>query len=421
MEKYNNSLQIKDRRAVLRKQADEVIQAARREVRELTEDEVALIDSIKAEVEELKQAEIDLKARLDALENPADSDEQEKNSLDDDGEDQDNEIKSNNRNMKKQRFSLVKAIRDIANGQPLDVVSRAVINAGKTEATRAGVSVQGQIQLPVETREGEISVSSEGEDLVATEIWDIMTPLRARNVLAAAGAKFYTGLVGNVQIPIMTAANVGWEGEIASAKDAGIEFSHKTLSPKRLTAYVDISKMLLAQDSVDVENAIRTDLINAISTKLEQTILSDGEGSATVPEGIFHAVSAEECSSFADLCDLEASVEDANVLGECVYVLSNKAKSAIRQMAKGDNVASSVYYDGTIDGVRALNTSHVEDSGLVYGDFSNLAIGNWAGIDLCVDPYTKAADGQVRIVVNAFFDAQILRAEAFATGEIVSE
>ena len=44
------------------------------------------------------------------------------------------------------------------------------------------------------------------------------------------------------------------------------------LSPKRLTAYVDISKQVLVQDSLDVENAIREDIINAINTKLEELL-----------------------------------------------------------------------------------------------------------------------------------------------------
>ena len=54
----------------------------------------------------------------------------------------------------------------------------------------------------------------------------------------------------------------------------------------------------------------------------------------------------------------------------------------------------------------------------IYGDFSNLAIGQWGGIDLTVDPYTKAAAGQVRLVINAYFDAKVLRPEAFAFGTV---
>lgn len=412
--KYTNSVQIKDRRATLRKRADEIISTAKREVRELTEEELAEIEAIKTEVEELKQAEIDLMKRLEALENPVNEDV----TADDETEIGENEEINEERNkisMRKKKFSLVKAVRQIANGQPLDAVSRAVVAAGKNEAARAGISAQGQIQIPTEMRDA-VSVATEGDDLVATELWDIMQPLRAKNVLAKAGARIYSNLVGNVQIPIMTGSNVGWEGEIAPAKDGGAEFSHKTLSPKRLTAYIDVSKMLLAQDSVDVEMALRNDLIAAINTKLEQTILSDARVTATNPGGILSEVEPVEIADYEGLCELEADVEDANVIGECAYVTSNRAKAVIRTLAKGGNQAANVWVDGTIDGTPAYNTSNVSGSNVIFGDFSNLAIGSWGGIDLCVDPYTKAADAQVRIVINAFFDAAVLRPEAFAAG-----
>ena len=48
------------------------------------------------------------------------------------------------------------------------------------------------------------------------------------------------------------------------------------------------------------------------------------------------------------------------------------------------------------------------------GNFSDYVIAQWGGIDLTVDPYTKAADGKVRLVINAYFDAKPRRSEAFA-------
>lgn len=404
---YRNSVEIMDRRAVLRGRAEEIIAACRREVRELTDGERAEFEAIKAEASELAEEERSLKERIAAIENPV-------------AEENDNKTQNTNTIKMEKKFSLVRAIRNIANGQPLDDVSRAVVMAGAEEARKAGVSTQGQIQIPLETRSA-VTVNAEGEDIVATELWDLLTPLRAKNVLSQAGARFYGGLVGNVQIPTMSATNVGWAGEISDASDGAPSFSHVTLSPKRLTAYIDISKMLLAQDSIDVENAIRNDLVSAINSKLEATILGDADGDATKPEGMLHALTPATVSTFADIVDLEADIEDANVFGECVYVMSNKAKAALRNMSKSTNHTALVYENGEVDGTKALNTSNVSGTDYIYGDWSNLAIGNWGGIDLTVDPYTLAKSGQVRIVVNAFFDAAILREEAFAAGAISVE
>ena len=417
-----NSLQLKDQKAQLKNRAQEIIDTVKKEMRDLTNEESQEIEDIKQQMKEKDEELKALQARLDNLSvEDVEDDEQEEEECAGCEDEEDKENKRNNNiissKMNKKKFSLVKAIRNIANNQPLDDVTLAVINAGQEEARKAGVNAQGQIQLPTEER-ATVTVAAEGEDVVATELFDILTPLRAKNVLVNAGARFMGNLVGNVQVPIMTKSNVTWEGETASAKDGAGSFSHKTLSPKRLTAYVDISKQLLMQDSIGVENAIRTDLVNAINSKLEETILGDAEGSATQPAGIFAEITPTSVADFASICAKEAEVEDANVIGECKYILSNKAKAALRAMPKSSKSTQLVFENGEIDGTEAFNTSNVSGKQYVYGDFSNLAIGSWGGVDLTVDPYTKAGDGQVRIVVNMYVDEVVLRKEAFATGTL---
>ena len=329
--------------------------------------------------------------------------------------DEDKKENISNRNKMKKQFSLLKAINDIANNRSLDAASQAVINAGADEMRSAGQSFSGQIQLPVESRAA-VTVTDEHDDVIEVEFADLLTPLRAKNVLVAAGAKYMSGLIGDVQVPIMGAGNVTWEGEVASAKEAGYTFSSKKLQPKRLTAYVDISKQFLVQDSIGAEQAIRADIVAAINSKLESTILGSAQGSTTTPAGIFYGKSPKTITTFKDICDLEASIEDANVIGECKYVMSNKAKAALRNMPKSSKSTQLVMENGEVDGTPVLNTSNVEAQNIAYGDWNNLAIGQWGAIDLVVDPYTLAKDGQVRIVINAFFDAVTLRPEAFAFG-----
>lgn len=419
-----NSLQIKDKRAQLHNSANEIINRAKSEVRDLTDEETQTLNDYKEQIKELDEELKALQNRLANLRFDIDEDEEnEENETPSNDEDtENNEEENKERSMKKEKFSLVRAIRSIANNQQLDSLTQAVIAKGSEEARKAGIATQGQIVLP-ESRAA-VTVATEGVDVVATDLFDILTPLRSKNVLIQAGAKFMGGLVGDVQFPVMTANNVTWKGEVASAADGAGTFTNVKLSPKRLTAYVDISKQMLVQDSLDVENVIRQDIINAINTKLEETILGNGDGkeggSAIVaPVGMRNGVTAATVADFADLCDLESDVEDANVLGECVYVMSNKAKAALRGMIKGTNGTGMVYENGSVDGTKAFNTSHLGSTNtVIYGDFSNLAIGSWGGIDITIDNFTQATAGKVRIVVNAFFDAKKLRADAFAVGTI---
>lgn len=319
--------------------------------------------------------------------------------------------------MKEQRFSLLKAIRNVAENRQLDNVTAAVCNEGMKEMRAAGLNTVGQIYIPTMETRAAVSVASEGVDVVATDLYDIIEPLRAKNVLVQAGAKFYTGLTNNAQIPVMTGSNVNWAGETAAATDGNVLFNNVTLTPKRLTAYVDISKMLLAQDSVGVENAIRQDLINAINSKLESTILGKGAKSATTPAGIFNGKTPTKVTDFEGLVGLEAKVEEANVLGGVSYIASPSARASFRNMMKGSRgTAQLAYVDGALDGTPVFSTSNVESKTFVVGDFSNLAIGSWGGLDIVVDNYTQAVNGMIRLVVNAYFDAALIRPEAFQFG-----
>lgn len=340
------------------------------------------------------------------------------------GEDKEEETRSarthkhiNINTMKEQRFSLLKAIRNVAENRQLDNVTAAVCIEGMKEMRAAGLNTVGQIYIPTMETRAAVSVASEGVDVVATDLYDIIEPLRAKNVLVQAGAKFYTGLTNNAQIPVMTGSNVNWAGETAAATDGNVLFNNVTLTPKRLTAYVDISKMLLAQDSIGVENAIRQDLINAINSKLESTILGKGAKSATSPAGIFNGKTPTKVTDFEGLVGLEAKVEEANVLGGISYIASPSARASFRNMMKGSRgTAQLAYTDGTLDGTPVYSTSNVEAKTFVVGDFSNLAIGSWGGLDIVVDNYTQAVNGMIRLVVNAYFDAALIRPEAFQYG-----
>lgn len=410
MAKKLNSVELRDAISQLSKQGKAIVALAKSEVRDLTDEEETQLEDLKKQIEE-KKAELDeLNSRLETL--SFDEEEDPK---------KEEELKSQTRSIKKMskaKFSLIKAVNGIVNGNQMDEVTRSVVKAGQEEARKAGINTEGQIQIPVyETREA-VTVTKEGDDVVEVDIYDLLKPLYANNVLISAGAKVYDGLRGNVQIPVMGKGNVTWEGETAAAKDAGYAFESVTLSPKRLTAYVDISNQMLVQDSVGVENAIKEDIVNAINAKLEETLLGSAAGTTTQPEGIFNKVTPTAVSTFQDVLDKEAEVDDANVGDNRVYVMSNKMKAVLRGMTKGTKSTQLVMENGEVDGTKAYNTSLIEGKKYIYGDFSNLAIGIWGNVDIKVDPYTQAVNGCTRLVVNFYVDAKVLRDGVFAAGSV---
>lgn len=384
-----NSLELMDKKEQLQLKAKNMLNEAKKEARKLSADEENEYNDLCKQVADIDQEIRDLNNKLNNTK----------------------EVKT------MEKFSLLKAIRAVANNQTLDERSQEVINDGIAEMRKSGQSYSGQIILPVEERANIIAETAKaGQEAVAEDKLNILAPLRDKLVLSAAGANFMTGLVGNVSIPTYSGATVGWAGEVAAAADGAGTFGEVELSPKRLTAYIDISKQFLIQDSASAEALIRKDIVDAISNKLEATILGAAAGSTTQPSGLLNGVTADTADvTFADILAMEKALEKKNVYGDIKFIVSPDAKYVLRNTAVGGSKSDfkMIMSDGEIDGIPTLVSNAVASKGLILGNFNDLVIGQWGGIDLTVDQYTQAANGKIRLVVNAYFDAKPQRADSF--------
>ena len=355
----------------------------------------------------------------------ADETPKEENETEDDKPEDDKEQRNNqtiiSTNMTK-KFSLIKAINDVTNNRSLDEVAKEVVRKGVEEMRKSGLAIAGSIQLPVsenlteEVRANGVLAQTAGAGMenIATEKLDILEPLRANMVMSQAGATYLTGLVGNISIPAYTGSNVAWAGETSAAANGAGDWSEIKLQPHRLTAYVDVSKEFLLQDSNDAEAMLRRDIIAAIGNKLESTILGADAGTDEKPAGLFDGVTAMTTAvKFGDIVDAEAELDAANVTGAYTYILSPKAKAALRTLSKDAGSGRFVLEDGEIEGSKALVSSNVAAKGFVVGDFTDYVIAQWGSIDILCDTFTKATEGKVRLVVNAYFDAKPRRAASF--------
>ena len=363
-------------------------------------------------------------------ENPVETDEEtpkeeNENETEDEMPEDDKEQRNNqtiNSTIMTKKFSLIKAINDVTNNRSLDDVAKEVVRKGVEEMRKSGLAVAGSIQLPVMETENEemrangvlAQTATAGAENIATEKLDILEPLRANMVMSQAGATYLTGLVGNISIPAYTGSNVGWAGEVAAAANGAGDWSEIKLQPHRITAYVDVSREFLIQSSNDAEAMLRRDIIAAIGNKLEATILGADAGTDEKPEGLFNGVTPMTTAlKFGDIVDAEAELDAANVTGAYTYILSPKAKAALRTLSKDAGSGRFVLEDGEIEGSKALVSSNVTAKGFVVGDFSDYVIGQWGAIDLVVDNYSKSTEGKVRLVVNAYFDAKPRRSSSF--------
>jgi len=273
----------------------------------------------------------------------------------------------------------------------------------------------GEVITVGQLNERGMSVTDEGADVVATDVFDVLPALRAKNVLTQSGAKMFTGLDKKIKVPVMAKGNVAWASELAAATDGSGSFSSVDLEPHRLTAYFPISLELLAMDSTNVESIIRQDIVKAISDKLEETVFGSSYG-ADQPTGLAYNATEQHVTSFSDITYIEGCVEEANFDYEnAKYIVSPKFKAAMRNTVKGANANKGfIWEDNAIDGTAALSTGHVPSKKAIYGDWSNLYIGNFGNIEIeTVRDSANLKKGQIEIIVNSFWDFKPVRQNAF--------
>ena len=324
---------------------------------------------------------------------------------------------SNTKNIHMSKFSLIKSINDVVNNRNINEDALSVIEMGATEMRKSGLSYSGQIQLPVEERGDAIAatVTNDGAEIVETEKLNILEPIRGKSILSEVGATFLTGLVGNISIPVYSGSTVGWKGEMVNADNGKGLFETVELSPKRLTAYIDISKQFLVQDSVGAEEMLRKDIVNALIAKLEQTIFGFDAGDDTKPAGIFYDCGQADPTDWAWVCNVEAAVNDFG--GEKRWVVNPAAKSQLKQTTVSGQLSDlrMIMEGNEVNGYPVSCSSNAGNgTGPVaaFGDFHELVVAQWGAIDIVVDPYTLARQNAVRLVINAFFDAKLRRPNA---------
>lgn len=376
-----NILELQEQSLELRNQLLEIINAGKAEKRELNEEETSKMTELRSQIDEIN-------AQIEAIEK----------------ENRNIEIKNNKEEKENRNMSLVKLINTVIEGRNFTEDEAKAIAEARADFAKSGLSPKGQIVY----RSVAATVEGAGKENVAEDKWNLEVAVRNNLIATQMGADFVGGLVGDVSIPQYAGSTVKWKGEVAAAEDGAGEFAEVTLAPKRLTATLDVSKQFLLQDSNDAEAILIRDLAAAVSEKLDATIFGAGAGDANTPAGIFNGVTGEKAiaeMTYDDVLTLEEAVELANG-HNYMFVVNPKVKFALKgtQMANG---LQMVFAGGEIDGYKTISSNSVVDKGIVCLDPRELVIGQWGAYDITVDPYTKAADGQVRLVINAYFDAKL--------------
>lgn len=241
--------------------------------------------------------------------------------------------------------------------------------------------------------------------------------LRNMTVAFELGARKLGGLVGNVAIPSQNGgATAYWVGENVQTTSSNLAFGQVGLIPHRLSAVTALGKQLLAQSSVDVEGLVREDFARVLAIAIDLAALA-GTGTAGQPLGILNtpgigSVTFGAAATWAKILDFETQVANANaLLGSLAYVSTPNTRAKLKAAAKiGTTYPVFIWEKGSKEGqgeinsYRALATKQLAGDKMIYGNWSDLIIADWIGMDVTVDPYTLADKHQIKVTINMLAD-----------------
>lgn len=353
------------------------------------------------------------------------------------------------------RFSFAKFIREAAgeNGAKLTGVEAEMAQEAEKEANRCGYKLTGvgipfallNSRMHVDTREeaggssttdpgfdGQtVKVPADGGYTVSSQMM-YQEALRKRLVLSQAGATYMGGLTNNIDLIQGEAITMGWLEENEEGGDTKKHFNKVSVSPMRCFVNVPISKQLTIQSNLDIDRVIINDIMASHSELLETAALN-GTGTKQ-PTGVLNTDGISSVAigtnggpiTFKKIVELETAIALKNAdVSSMAYVTNAKVRGEAKTTLKSANVPGYIWEGGEMNGYRALASNLVPSdltkgtaskscSAIIFGDWSNLWIMGWGGLDLIVDPYTLKKFGAYEVTLNAYHNIFIKRKEAFA-------
>lgn len=431
--KLETSLQVKEARGELYKLMQDMNQLAKTEKREFTADEQTQYDEYANKFDELK---VKL-TRIEAEERRAAEMAGAFHSKDQSDKDK-KDIRS---------YSFLKAVKAKAEGRSLEGIEAEMHQEAEREARDHNISISG-LGVPgivlanfaerrAQSATGQTSNAlDQGGMMVATEKEGLIMALRPMLMLAKLGAKTFGNIIGNLDLVKGTSAAVAWETENSDANDAPIITSKISVSPKRLAAFSNISKQLLFQTSPGLQDDVLNDILAAIAQAVEAAAIRGG--GSNEPTGLLATAGIGNVIGGTDgalpihvhITQLEAAVEIGNGnMNTLAYLTNPKVKNQLKNTKL--DTGSGLFIWGadaaTLNGYPAYASNLVPSnltkgsgsgvgvcSAIAFGDFSQMHIYNWAGLDITVDPYTLAKNAQIQLTVNSWWDVAIKHPAAFA-------
>ena len=178
------------------------------------------------------------------------------------------------------------------------------------------------------------------------------------------------------------------------------------------------------QASIDVESMIRTDLAKVLALEIDRVGIY-GTGSTNQPLGLTNTTGVGTQTitgaggTYAQIVAMETTVGAANADANAMkYILNAAAVGSLKTTEKSASgtVGNFAIMDTTLNGYEFIKSNQLGTNDALFGDFSQMILGMWSGLDLKVDDITGATAGTVRVIALQDLDFAVKQPSAFVFG-----
>lgn len=331
-----------------------------------------------------------------------------------------------------QRYSVLRAIAAAASGDwskaGLEREAHVAIEKKIGPSRRNGVYVPFDVQKRDLTTAG----ATTGQKLVGTDHMpgSFIELLRARNRVVALGARMMSGLVGNVAIPKQTGAGTAYwlASESTAITEADQTIGQVTLTPRNVGAYTEISRQLTLQGTPDAEMLVMDDLAAVLAIAIDVAAIN-GSGASGQPTGVLNTAGIGSVSgtsiAYAGIVEFQTDVAGSNALqANCAYMTTPAIAGLLMQRQRFTSTDTPLWtgsvLDGQVAGYRATSSTSVPAATMLFGDFSQIIIGEWGVMELEVNPYANFPAGIIGVRAWATVDVAVRQVGAFSAAASIT-
>jgi HK97 family phage major capsid protein len=334
-------------------------------------------------------------------------------------------------------FSIVKFLREASEGK-LTGLEADVAEMGAKEYERLGLTKKGFVLPSAALRASagqNYTTNADGGYAKSEMAPRYIDGLKERMAVVKLGATVLSDLVGSLPLVGAGSMTAQWLAEGATASVSKATFARVTMTPHRNAIIGAFSKDLLRQTSIDVEQIVWNKIQQAHAELLESAAIA-GTGSSNQPTGILSTSGIGSVAigtnggpiTWAKVVELETKVNAVNGnRGKLAYLTNAKVIGDLKTIERASNTARFLL-DGDFSRINGYpiewtnlvpsnltkGTSSAKCSAMVFGNFEDLYIGHWGGIDVVVDPFTLAAQADVRVVLNSWDDCVVAEPKSYA-------